>query len=122
MNEIRPVRSCPRLFPAPMEAVEYWHGTSTNLLPDGSYRLLPPTDTGKITEANRAQRTDQVFFTTSPSYARIYARIYAMRACRLFGGQPILHRVIPARDEVVCLNATKGSEVYYAPSAFIEAA
>lgn len=117
MNEIRPVQPCPLLFAPPIEATEYWHGSSSNLLPDGSYRLLPPTATGKITEADRQQRRDQVFFTTS----KAYARIYAMRACRLYGGQPVVRRVIPARNEVVCLNAMKGSEVYFAPSAFIEA-
>lgn len=115
MNEISPVQPCTRLFPAPVDPVEYWHGSSSNLLPDGSYRLLPPTDTGKITEADRQQRRDQVFFTTS----KAYARIYAMRACRLYGGQPVVRRVIPARNEVVCLHATKGCEVYHAPAAFL---
>lgn len=115
MNEIAPLDSSQYPSAAPF----YWHGSSTALLAQTDYRLLPPSVTGLITEPERARtgkNLDQVFFTAD----RASALIYAMRACRLYGGQPILFRVIP-QAPVTCLQSTKGTSVYHAAGAFIEA-
>lgn len=112
MNEITPLDSSRHPSSAPV----YWHGTTTALLPSGSYRLLPPEQTGCITEPDRARNLDQVFFTCT----KAYAGIYAMRAARRYGGQPVIYRVIPV-GAPACINEANGCEVYHAPFAFIEA-
>ena len=92
----------------------FYHGSSTAAgIVD---RLLPPEQSGKLSEAGRLKNLDRVFFTEDEGSARIYAG----RACRQFGGEPVLYRVIVPADSVVCLNATPGSTVYHAPAAFVE--
>lgn len=99
-----------------MEQRMYYHGSSTALLPKGSFRLLPACLTGNTSEAGRQKHNDRVFFTTTKAYATVYAG----RACSLHGGRPVIFRVIPA-GEVVCLSAVKGCEVFHSEGGFIEA-
>ena len=58
---------------------------------------------------------DRVFFTADIGLARIYAG----RAARSIGGDPVLYRVVCPVD-VVCMNDDKGASVYHAAWAFCE--
>lgn len=94
----------------------FYHGSSTACGID--YMLLPPEQSGKLQEESRAKsgkNLDQVFFTEDLGSAKVYAG----RACKVFGGQPVIYRVIPMGD-VVCINATAGSTVYHSGWAFVE--
>lgn len=93
----------------------FFHGTSTAVLSDGSFLLLPPSVTGVISEEGRKINTDKVFFTKDIGSARIYAG----RACGKFGGNPIIFRVIPM-SEIISLNQSPGTSVFMADWAFIE--
>ncbi len=66
----------------------YYHGTSTALGIKGE--ILPPKVTGKQTEPRR-QRRGKVFFTNSVESARIYAQ----RAVKKWGGDPVVYRITP---------------------------
>lgn len=91
----------------------FYHGTSDILGLD--YLLLPPNATNTLSEKGRNKNLDKVFFTKDIGSAKIYAG----RACRQFGGKPIVFRVIPM-SKVECINATPGTTVYTADWAFIE--
>jgi hypothetical protein len=83
----------------------YYHGTSNDSITD---KILPPSITGCISESGRKKNTDKVFFTTSYKSAMIYAQ----RAANSYGGKPRVLHVKPIGN-IVCLNATHGTEVYY---------
>lgn len=83
----------------------YYHGTSNNSITD---RILPSSTTGCLSELGRKKNLDKVFFTTSYKSAMIYAT----RAANVYGGIPRVLCVKPVGD-VVCLNATKGTDVFY---------
>lgn len=85
--------------------MQYYHGTSNNSITD---KILPPSVTGCISEVGRKKNLNKVFFTTSYKSAMIYAK----RAANTYGGIPRVLSVNPV-GEVVCLNANKGTEVYY---------
>ena len=90
----------------------YFHGTSSALRVRG--RLLPPKESGALSEKGRKKNLHLVFFTEDEKYARIYAG----RACQRFGGKPVVCRVVPV-GEVKCLSSRKGATVFVAPSAII---
>jgi len=69
----------------------YYHGTSTAVMSDEEYVLLPPSMTGIIQEVGRKKNLDKVFFTADLGLAQIYAG----RAKNRFGGDPIVYRIIP---------------------------
>lgn len=100
-----------------MEQPIYYHGTSDAVLPRGSFRLLPPSETGVISEAGRKVNLSRVFFTRDVGLARIYAG----RACSRFGGRPVVYRVVTDARQVECLDDRAGASVYHAPAAFVEA-
>ncbi|QPI17835.1 hypothetical protein POP12_043 [Pectobacterium phage POP12] len=77
--------------------------------------LLPPSDSDVISEKGRKKNLDRVFFTTDIGLAKIYAG----RASRSIGGEPVLFRVVCPVD-VVCMNDTQGASVYHANWAFVE--
>lgn len=77
--------------------------------------LCPPVDTGVISEVGRKKNLDRVFFTEDIGLAKIYAG----RAARSYGGEPVVYRVVSPVD-VVCLSDTKGATVYHAEWAFCE--
>lgn len=92
----------------------YYHGSCTaagiqNL-------LLPPEATDTISEKGRKKNLDQVFFTKDLGLAKIYAG----RAARSIGGEPVLFRVVSPVN-VTCMNSTPGASVYHADWAFVEA-
>ncbi|UIW11330.1 MAG: hypothetical protein [Enterobacter phage ENC9] len=91
----------------------YYHGSTTNANID--FMLCPPVDTGVISEVGRKKNLDRVFFTEDIGLAKIYAG----RAARSYGGEPVIYRVVSPVD-VVCLNDTKGATVYHAEWAFCE--
>ena len=91
----------------------YYHGSTTNAIIKNM--LCPPVDTGVISEVGRKKNLDRVFFTEDIGLAKIYAG----RAARSYGGEPVVYRVVSPVD-VVCLSDTKGATVYHAEWAFCE--
>ncbi len=91
----------------------FYHGTSTSTGID--FMLIPPNDSGTISEKGRKKNLDRVFFTTDLGLAKIYAG----RASRSIGGKPVVYRVVSPVD-VQCLNNADGASVYHAAWAFCE--
>lgn len=96
------------------ELVAYYHGSST--VCGISNLLCPPESTGVISESGRNKNLDRVFFTKDKGLARIYAG----RASRSLGGEPVIFRVVCPVD-VVVMNDTPGASVLHAAWAFVEA-
>lgn len=67
----------------------FYHGT-TNVFKIGSV-LLPPAITNNKREEWRKKYTDKVFFTDS----LLSASVYAKKACKKYGGTPIIYIVKP---------------------------
>jgi hypothetical protein len=93
----------------------YWHGTSTAVVPDTEFKLRPPSETTKIQEAGTKKNLDKVFMTSDPNSAKIYAG----RAVRQFGGEPVVRRAIPAGD-VEQIQDKSGTSVFATPHAFLD--
>lgn len=91
----------------------YYHGTTDK---NGiSFMLLPPEDTNTISEKGRKKNLDRVFYT----HDKGLAEIYAMRAARSIGGNPVVLRVISPVDPVL-MNDTPGASVYHCSWSFCE--
>ena len=101
------------LFPQAVETKVFYHGSSS--VCNIENMLLPPCDTETLSEKGRNKNLDQVFFTEDKGLAKVYAG----RACKQFGGEQKLFRVIPM-GEITCLNDTKGATVYHSSWAFVE--
>lgn len=69
--------------------VEFYHGTS-DTLKIGKV-LLPPVITSNQREDWRKKYLDKVFFTSS----LLSAEMYAKKACRKYGGSPVVYIVRP---------------------------
>lgn len=95
------------------EYVEFYHGSSTLGLK--GHMLLPPSVTSTISEKGRKKNLDRVFFTKDLGLAKIYAG----RAARSIGGDPVVYRVVAPVD-VQCLSDASGATVYHAKWAFVE--
>ena len=95
------------------EFVEFYYGSCTAAGIESM--LLPPCDSDILSEKGRKKNLDRVFFTADIGLARIYAG----RAARSIGGDPVLYRVVCPVD-VVCMNDDKGASVYHAAWAFCE--
>lgn len=67
----------------------FYHGTTDALQIRAV--LLPPMIHGNKREEWRTKYTDVVFFTTS----KLSARMYAKKACKKFGGNPVVYVVRP---------------------------
>ena len=91
----------------------WYHGSSTNVLK--GHRLMPPSTTGILQEAARRINMDRVFFTRDKGLARIYAG----RAVRRFGGDPVVYRAIPMGG-IETLSDRKGATIAHSPWGFIE--
>ena len=89
----------------------YYHGTSNNAI---TTHILPPINTGVLSEVGRKKNLNKVFFTTSYKSALIYAQ----RAANQYGGTVRVLEVIPI-GAIHCMNANKGTEVYYADFALV---
>ncbi len=88
----------------------YYHGTSKPLKIGGL--VLPPSQTGKMSEKGRKKNLDVVFLTKDPRSALIYAG----RAANSLGGKPVVYVVEP-QGPVSELNGTPGTTVFYSPYA-----
>ena len=90
-----------------------YHGTTTanNI----THIIAPPCDTNQLSEKGRKKNLDRVFFTADLGLAKIYAG----RAARSIGGDPVVLRVVSPVD-VVCLRDDKGASVYHAAWSFCE--
>lgn len=90
----------------------YYHGTSTALgITD---TLLPPEKSERLAEVGRKKNLNKVFFTKD----RKSAEIYAKKAVRQFGGEPVIFMVRPI-GHVDVVQATPGTTVFMADSASI---
>lgn len=69
--------------------VEFYHGTS-DTLKIGKV-LLPPVITDNQRENWRKKYLDKVFFTSS----LLSAEMYAKKACKKYGGNPVVYIVRP---------------------------
>jgi len=93
-----------------------YHGTSSAVVSDTEYRLVPPCESGKLQEDGRKVRLDCVFATPDLGLARIYAG----RAARRFGGRPVVLEVsLPDRLTVVDPGSRPGAVVLVAPGGWI---
>lgn len=91
----------------------FYHGSCT--MAGIENMLLPPNETNVLSETGRNKNLGRVFFTEDLGLAKIYAG----RASKSIGGEPVLFRVIMPVD-VVCMNDTHGATVYHAEWAFCE--
>lgn len=99
------------LFPADQKV--FYHGSCTAAGIESM--LLPPSDSGVLSETGRNKNLGRIFFTEDIGLAKIYAG----RAAKSIGGDPVLFRVIAPVD-TVCMNDAKGASVYHAEWAFAE--
>lgn len=90
----------------------YYHGTTSEL--NIADVLLPPKLSGRLTELGRLRNLDKVFFTCDIHSAEIYAK----KAVKRYGGQPVVLIVQPLDPEVV-LQEAAGTTVYMANSATV---
>ena len=67
----------------------FYHGTSDIL--DVKKMILPPIQTKNLREEWRKKYVDKVFFTTS----LLSAENYAKKACKKYGGDPVVYLVKP---------------------------
>ena len=91
----------------------YYHGSCTAA--KIQHMLMPPETTCVISEQGRKKNLDRVFFTEDIGLAKIYAG----RAARSVGGEPVVYRVISPVG-VQCLSDGDGATVYHAQWAFCE--
>lgn len=100
------------IFLKEMELPEemFFHGTSVDLQPGEI--ILPPDQTGKISEKGRKKNLNKVFFTKDFGSAKIYAG----RAFHSLGGTPVVYQVEPLGD-IGTLNDAPGTTVFTAEGA-----
>ena len=91
----------------------FYHGSCTKA--GIEFMILPPVDSNTISEKGRNKNLDRVFFTEDLGLAKVYAG----RASKSIGGDPVLYRVVMPVD-AVCMNDTKGATVWHAKWAFVE--
>lgn len=91
----------------------FYHGTSTAAEID--FMLMPPSETGVLSETGRKKNLGRVFMTEDLGLAKIYAG----RASRSYGGEAIIYRVVCPVD-VICMRDDKGASVYHCEWAFCE--
>lgn len=91
----------------------YYHGSSSSA--NISHKLLPPVESGIISEKGRKKNLQKIFFTKDKGLAKIYSG----RACRSYGGEPKLYRVVNPIN-VECLDDRAGASVFFADYAFAE--
>lgn len=97
----------------PAETKVFYHGSCTEA---GIKNMLcPPSETNVISEKGRNKNLGRVFFTTDLGLAKIYAG----RAAKSIGGEPVLFKVIAPVD-AVCMNDGPGCSVYHCEWAFCE--
>lgn len=99
------------LFPTDQKV--FYHGSCTAAGIESM--LLPPSASSVLSEKGRNKNLDRIFFTEDIGLAKIYAG----RAAKSIGGDPVLLRVV-APVNVECMNAKKGATVYHADWAFCE--
>ncbi len=97
----------------PTEPKVFYHGSCTEAGIDSI--LLPPDVSNTISEKGRNKNLNRVFFTEDLGLAKIYAG----RASKSIGGEPVLYRVVTPIDPI-CMNDAKGASVWHAEWAFAE--
>ena len=89
----------------------YYHGTTDRFEME---LLLPPSISGVISERGRKKNLDKVFFTKDFKLAAIYAG----RAARSIGGNPVVYRVVqPVNIQV--FSTSPGVTIFMADWAFL---
>lgn len=95
------------------ELKTFYHGSCTEAGIENM--LIPPFETGVLSEKGRNKNLNRVFFTEDIGLAKIYSG----RAAKSIGGEPILLRVVAPVDPV-CMNDASGASVWHADWAFCE--
>lgn len=90
----------------------FFHGTTPEL--GIKEKILPPGQTGRLSESGRKKNLDKVFFTVDKSSALIYAR----KAVKRFGGNPVILTVEPVGD-ITPIHMKAGTSVLMADSAVV---
>ncbi len=67
----------------------FYHGTSDVF--EICKMILPPNETGNLREDWRKKNLDKVYFTIS----QLSAEMYAKKACKKYGGNPVIYIVKP---------------------------
>ncbi|EQA7786796.1 hypothetical protein ACX818_001390 [Acinetobacter baumannii] len=99
------------LFPS--EQKVFYHGSCSDAGIENM--LLPPEVSNTLSEKGRNKNLNRVFFTEDIGLAKIYAG----RAAKSIGGEPVLFRVVMPID-AVCMNDTAGATVWHCEYAFCE--
>lgn len=92
----------------------FYHGTSDRILSIGD-KLIPPKDTGMLSERGRKINLDKIFFTHDKRSAFVYAR----KAAKRFGGNPVVYEISPV-GSIGVLNDMPGTTVFHADWAYIK--
>ncbi len=80
-----------------IKGLTFYHGTSDVFEME---RILPSTDTGNLREDFRKKFRNKVFVTTS----LLSAKKYALKACDIYGGNPVVYSVTPDFDSIFNTN------------------
>lgn len=91
----------------------FYHG-STQELDIGDY-ILPPSETDTISEKGRKKNLNKIFFTKDYKSAWIYA----YRAQRSIGGNPVVYEIEPI-GEIDIINSNPGTTVYSADYGIVQ--
>lgn len=97
----------------PQEQKVFYHGSCT--FAGIENMLLPPELSNTISEKGRKKNLGRVFFTEDLGLAKIYAG----RAAKSIGGEPVLFRVVMPID-AICMNDEPGATVWHCEMAFCE--
>lgn len=90
----------------------FYHGTSDALgIAD---TLLPPEQSERLSEVGRKKNLNKVFFTRDAKSAEIYAK----KAVKQFGGNPVVYTIRPV-GEITVVQDTPGTTVFMADSATV---
>lgn len=90
----------------------FFHGTTTEL--GIKTAILPPLKTGRLSEYNRKKNLDKVFFTKDKNSALIYAR----KAVKQFGGNPVVYTIYPIGN-ITPIQTAQGTSVYMSDEAIV---
>lgn len=90
-----------------------YHGTSTSLDLSVGDQLLSPEHSSKLSELGRKKNLDLVFLTPDFNYAKVYAG----RSVRQFGGEPVVYTVKPVGARL--FQKSPGNDIWVADGGYI---
>jgi len=90
-----------------------YHGTTTAHNLNVGDKILPTDICKNTSEVGRKKNNDCIFLTTDKNYAKIYAG----RAVKMWGGKPVVYTVVPLG--LTQFSKSAGMDIYTAEGAFI---